>query len=138
MAVVVVLPEPCSPTIMIGTGAERIEVDRLALRAECLNQLVVHELDHELAWRHRFDQLDADRVRLHLLGEGAHHLERYVGLEQGAAHFAQRRIDVGLGQRAAAREPVENAAKPFRQRVEHRSKYLNSVFSPENASTKQL
>ncbi len=94
---------------------ERIEVDRLAARAKRLDQLVVHQLDHELARRHRLDQLDPDRVGFDLLGEGAHHLERHVGLEQRAVHLAQRRIDVGLGERATARQPVENAAKPFRQ-----------------------
>ena len=56
---------------------------------------------------------------LHLVGEGAHHVERDVGFEQRAAHLAQRGVDVGLRQRAAPGEPVENAAKPFRQRVEH-------------------
>ena len=96
----------------------RIEIDRIALRAQHLDELVVHDLHDQLSGRHRLDDLDADRARFHLVGEGAHHVERDVGFEQRAAHFAQRRIDVGLRQRAAPGEPVEDSAKPFRQRVE--------------------
>ena len=58
-------------------------------------------------------------MALHLVDEGAHHVERDVGLEQRAAHLAQRGVDVGLGQRAAPRQAVENAAEPFGQTVEH-------------------
>jgi hypothetical protein len=35
-------------------------------------------------------------VLLHLLGEGASNVERDIGLEQGAANFAQRLLDIGL------------------------------------------
>ena len=47
------------------------------------------------------------------------HVERHVGLEQRAANLAQRRVHVGFGERAAPREAVENAAKFFRQGIEH-------------------
>ncbi len=104
LAVVVVLPEPCRPTIMIGDRRGRVEVDRLRVRAEHLDQLVVDDLDDHLARRHRLDDRDADGVLLHLVGEGAHHVERDVGLEQRAPHLAQRRIDVGFRQRAAPGE----------------------------------
>ena len=49
LAVVVVLPEPCRPTIMIGTGAGALRSIGLALRAERVDQLVVHDLHDELA-----------------------------------------------------------------------------------------
>src|SRR5262249_5581889 len=55
---------------------------------------------------------------------GARHVERDVGFEQGAPHFAQRGIDVRLGQRAAARQAIENAAEPFGERIEHRAVVL--------------
>ncbi len=96
-----------------------IEIDRLAARAEDVDQLVVHDLHHHLAGRHRFDDLDPDGVALHLVDEGARHVERDVGFEQGAPHFAQRGIDVLLGERAAARQAIENAAEPFGERIEH-------------------
>jgi hypothetical protein len=92
-----------------------IEVDRLAARAQGVDQLVVHDLYHHLARRHRFDHFDADRLALHLVDEGAHHIECDVGFEKRPVHFAQRRIDVGLGQRTAPRQAVEDAAKPFGQ-----------------------
>ena len=121
LAVVVVLPEPCRPTIMIGTGAGGVEIDRPGVGAERADQLVVHDLHDHLAGRHRLDDVDADRALLHLLDEGARHVERDVGLEQRAAHLAQRRVDVGLRQRAAPRQAVEHAAKAIRQVVEQRA-----------------
>ena len=53
MAVVVVLPEPCRPTIMMATGGGGIEVDRLGLGAQHRDQLVVDDLDDHLAGRDR-------------------------------------------------------------------------------------
>ena len=48
-----------------------------------------------------------------------HHFERHVGLEQRAADFAQRRIDVGFAQRAAARQAIEDFPKPVAKALEH-------------------
>ena len=95
-----------------------IKIDTLAVGAERLHHLVVHDLDDHLAGRDRFHHLDADRLLLHVIGEGARDVERDVGLEQRAAHLAQRGIDVGFAERAAAGEAVENAAEFFRQCVE--------------------
>ena len=106
----------------------RVEINPFAERSERLDQLIVHDLHDHLTRRHRFDDLDADGVAFDLVNEGAHHVEGDVGLEQRAAHFAQRGIDVGLGQRTAPRQAVENAAEPFRQRVEHR--FLPSALVP--------
>ena len=60
-----------------------------------------------------FSTVGADRLGAHLVGEGAHDVERDVGLEQRAAHLAQRRRDIRLRQRAAAGQAVQNRAKAF-------------------------
>ena len=57
----------------------------------------------------------ADGAGPHLVGEGAHDVERDVGLDQGAAHLAHRLVDVGLGQRAAPGQPVEDAGRGVRK-----------------------
>ena len=119
MAVVVVLPEPCRPTIMIGDRRRRIEIDGLRVRAERRDQFVMDDLDHHLAGRDRLDDFDADGAFAHAIDEGARDIERDVGFQQRAAHFAQRRIDIGSRQRAAPRQLVENPADFFRQIVEH-------------------
>jgi hypothetical protein len=62
----------------------------------------------------------SEPFRAQLVGERAHHVERHVRFEQRATHLAQRRIDVGFRQRAAPRQAIEDAAKLFRQAVEHR------------------
>ncbi len=109
LAVVVVLPEPCSPTIRTGTGGTALRSMVPASSPSIVTSSSwtifttiwpgVTELQH----------LGADGARAHLVGERAHHLERDVGLEQRAADLAQGRVDVLLGQRAAARELVEDA-----------------------------
>ena len=96
---------------MIGTGGAALRSIDWPSDAERLDQLVVHDLDDHLAGRHRLDELGADRLLLHLLGEGARHVERDVGFEQRAADLAQRLLDVGFAQRAAPRQLVENAAQ---------------------------
>ena len=71
-----------------------VERNRFGLGAERLDEHVVDDLHDHLAGRDRLHHLRADRARPHLVGEGAHDIERDVGLEQGAAHLAQRFGDV--------------------------------------------
>ena len=89
-----------------GLGSK---IDRLGVRAQHGDQLVVHDLDHHLPGRDRLDHILADSLGLHLVGELAHHLERDVGLQKRAAHLAHRLGHVALGQRAAAGQLVEDA-----------------------------
>ena len=98
-----------------------IEIDRIGGGAERLDELVVDDLDDHLAGRDRLHDLDADRAFAHPVDEGAHHVERDVGFEQRAADLARRRVDIGRGERAAARQPVENAGQLVGQAFEHRS-----------------
>src|SRR6202035_5278042 len=60
-----------------------------------------------------------DRLLADPFGKTPDHVERDVGLQQRAAHLAHRSIDVSLRQRPAPRQPIEYAAKLFRQIVEH-------------------
>ena len=100
MAVVVVLPEPCRPTIMIGTGAGALR----SIGSPCAPSVSTSWSCTILTtiWPGVTDLITSTptALALHLLGEGAHHVERHVGLEQRAPHLAQRRVDVGF---AAAR-----------------------------------
>ena len=117
---VVVLPEPCRPTIRIGIGAGGVQVERdRALAAQRLDHHVVDDLDHLLAGRDRGQHLGADGPLAHLGDEVAHHRQRHVGVQQREADLAQRLGDVGLGQRAAAAQAVEHAGELVGQRFEH-------------------
>jgi hypothetical protein len=91
-----------------------VEIDRLRF-VEGRDQLVMHDLDDELARRDRLDEFGTDRLCLDLLGEGARHIERDVGFEQRPANFAQRVLDIGLAQRATPRQAVENAVQAIGQ-----------------------
>jgi hypothetical protein len=106
---VVVLPEPCRPTIMMDDRAAALRSIATPVGAQHLDQLVVDDLDDHLAGRDRLQVTSAPTAfRAPCIGEGAHDFERHVRLEQRTAHLAQRRGDIGLGQRAAAR------SDPFR------------------------
>src|ERR1700722_31540 len=76
------------------------------------------DLHHPLAGSDRLDHGGADRLLADPFGEAAHHVERDVGLEQSAPNLAHRGIDIGFRQRPAAGQPIQNAAKLFRQIVE--------------------
>ena len=103
---------------MIGDRRHRIEVDGLAVGAKRRDQFVMDDLDHHLAGRDRLDDGGADRLLADAVDEASDDLERNVGFQQRAAHLAHRGVDVGFGQRTAARQPIEYPTKPFRQIVE--------------------
>jgi hypothetical protein len=52
-------------------------------------------------------------ILLHPVGERAHDVERDIGLDQRAGHLPHGFGDIGLGQRAAARELIEDAREAF-------------------------
>ncbi len=77
--------------------------------------------DDHLARRDRAQHFLADRFFGDLFDEIAGDGQRHVGLEQRDANLAHRGAHVGLGKRAAPPQPVEYAAEPIAQRVEHSS-----------------
>src|SRR3546814_3270621 len=78
-----------------------------------------------------FRSLRADRLLAHAVDEVLHHRQGDVSLQQGDAHLAQGRRHVRLAERAAARQLVEDAGKPFLQAVEHAvSRSYSSLRSP--------
>ena len=122
LADVVVLPEPCRPTIRIGAGA--LPRSRCGLFvAERFDQLVVHDLDDLLARRDGADDVFADGLGAHGLDEVFDDGQRHVGIDQGAADLAQALIDIGFGERAAPAELVEDPAEAGLQTVEHASTF---------------
>ena len=126
-----------------GDRRHGVEVDGLAVGTKRGDQFVMDDLHHHLAGGHRLDHGGADRLLADPIDEAADHVERDVGLEQRAAHLAHRGIDVGLRQRPAPGQPIENATQFFRQIVEHQRKSKNGLsekglcqnnFAPEGAS----
>src|SRR5262249_31420689 len=140
-AVVVVLPEPCSPTIMmtIGEGALRsigcALAPRVSINWSCTIFTTIWPgvtgLITSTPTARRLPSADANGPLCALLGETAGDIECTIGFEQRAPHFAQRLLDIGFRQRTAPGEPVENPIKAFRKPVEHI--YLTAM-TPEGAS----
>src|SRR6185312_6126756 len=87
--------------------------------AEHLDQSVMDDLDYLLARRDRAQHLLADRLLGRAVDELAHDRQGDIGLEQGDADFAHRAAHVGLIERAAAAQAVEDAAQTIAQALEH-------------------
>ena len=104
---------------MMTAGGVTSRFELGGFRAERLDQRVVDDLDDHLARRDRAQHFLPDGLFGDLVDEIARDRERDVGLEQGDAHLAHRRAHVGLAERAAPAKPVEYAAEPIAQRVEH-------------------
>jgi hypothetical protein len=102
-----------------GNRHRRVQIDGRGFSAQRLDQSVVDDLHDHLAGSDRLDDVGADRARAQLLGELAHHLEGHVGLEQRPTHLAERRGDIGLRQRAAPGQLVEDAGKAVLEALEH-------------------
>ena len=51
-----------------------------------------------------------------------------VGLEQGRAHLAQGRVDIGLGKRTAPPQLVEYVAQTLAQTLEHRAPVRSKTY----------
>ena len=121
LAEVVVLPEPCSPTIMMTTGGTALRLKPSSARAaQGLDQMVVDDLHDHLRRRDRAQHLLPDRLLAHAVDEALDHRQRHVGLEQRDADLAQRRRHVVFAERAMARQPVEHGGETVAQALEHR------------------
>ena len=83
--------------------------------------MVVDDLDHHLARGDRAQHLLADRLVADAGDEILDYRQGDVGLEQGDAHLAQGRVDVGFRERAAPGQLIEDRAEAFLQTVEHHS-----------------
>src|SRR5439155_18919724 len=94
-----------------------------------LDQSIVDVFDDHLPRSDRAQNLLPDRFLGDLIDKIARNRERDVRLEQCNAHFAHRRTHVRLAERAAPAKPVEYAAEPIAQSVEH-SILLNDAEAP--------
>ena len=101
MAQAVVLPEPCRPAIRITVGPlEAIASSRpVPPISSASSSLTIFTT----CWPgSRLSSTSAPRQRsFSVFGEGFDDFEVDVGLEQGEADLAHRRVDVGLAQLAA-------------------------------------
>ena len=110
---VVVLPEPCRPTIRITTGgvARRASSGAASSPPSISTSASLTILttcwpgvtERSTCWPTAFSVTAID--------EAADHRQRDVGLEQRDAHLAHRLADVLLLQRAAPAQLVEDAAE---------------------------
>lgn len=80
-------------------------------------QLFVDDLHDLLGRIQRLGNLGAERTLADSAGEGTHHVERHVGVEQRAADFADRTIDISLGKLAFALQMLERirGAEPVKE-----------------------
>ena len=104
---------------MIATGAGALRSIGSSLAAQSLDERVVDDFHHHLAGFDRLDDGGADRLGARAVDEGAHDVERDVGLDERAPHFAHRGVDVLFRERAAAGQLVQYAGELFGEALEH-------------------
>jgi hypothetical protein len=73
------------------------------------------DTDQRLTRRERADHLLADRLVLYGRDEVLDDGQRDVGFEQSETHFAQRILDVVVGQPRFAAQPLDDLREPFRR-----------------------
>ena len=59
-----------------------------------LHQLFVHHLDEFLVWADAPHHLRPEGLAPHLIHKILHHRQAHIGLQQGATHVLQRRLDI--------------------------------------------
>ena len=69
--------------------------------------------------RDRADDVGTDRLGADGVDEIADHGQGDIGLEKGGAYLAQGGVDIGLAQRTAPAQAVENVSQSFAQTLEH-------------------
>ena len=122
LAVVVVLPEPCRPTIMITAGGVGGEVEPRFLRAQHLDQSVMDDLDDLLARRDRAQHLLADRLLGRLVDELADHRE---ATSASSSAMRTSRIAARTSASVSAPRPRRRSNTPQR-----RSPRLSNMLAP--------
>ena len=101
-------------------GQRRAGDDGAVPLAEQFDELVVNEFDDLLAWGDAAQRVGFGGALLDAGGEVAGDLEVDVGLEEREADFAQRLVDVGVGEPPLVAEPGEHGREFVGERVEHR------------------
>ena len=116
---VVVLPAPCSPASRITAGGCVGEIERRRRAAHQRGELALDDADQRLSGRQRADDVLPTAFSRTRGDEILDDRQRDVGLEQRHAHFAQRVLDVGVGEPRFAAQRLDDAAEPLGQIVEH-------------------
>ena len=89
-----------------------------------------------MARSHRLENFAADGLFLDLVDQFLDHGQRDVRFQKCYPHFAERRVDILLLQRAAALEAVEDVSETICQTVEHRVSCVVLPVVPNAARTK--
>ena len=84
---------------------------------EHVGKLLIDDLHHLLGRVERLGHLGAQCAFAHLASEGTHHVERHIGVEQRAADFADRAVDIRFGKLALALQMLERIREPICQRT---------------------
>ena len=100
-----------------GRRAGQVEVSGLS--AEDLDELLVDDLHDLLAGIEALEHVLADGPFPDAFNEVLDDLEIDVGLKQGQTHFAQRGLNVFLGQPGLAPDLAENVFESVCKAVEH-------------------
>ena len=110
---------------------QHVTFDISIVDEEAIDEGIVDDLDDHLPRRDRAQHFLPDSSFRDPIDEVAGDRESDIGFKQRDPHLAHRFAHVALAERAAPAKPVEYAAEPIAQRVEHSS--LPPMKRPQNA-----
>ncbi len=116
---VVVLPDPCSPSIKTTRGMRDRRRQSARRVAEQRQHLVAHDAHDLLCRRQAPQNRFADRLRPNPIDERLDDAEVDVRFEQREPNLPQRDIDGRLGQPRLAAERLEDVLQAGAERFEH-------------------
>ncbi len=118
-AIEVVLPAPLQADQHDFDRRLDLEIELARRTAHRVLQLGRDELDQMLLGRERAQHFGAERLAFDVLDKIADDLDIDVGFEQREPDFAQRILDIALGDPALALEFLENSFEAVAERIKH-------------------
>ena len=115
---VVVLPEPCRPTISQTEGGREAK-SGLGVLAEQLQQLVADDLEHLLIGRELQQDFGAERLGADVREQLVGHVDVDVAFEQRFANAGERGVQVLFVELALAAQVLEDALEFFCEVFKH-------------------
>ncbi len=119
MPQVVVFPEPCKPAHHDDRRRRLNEIDLRIHRPHQLDQLVIDDLDHQLAGLEAADHFLAHGLLLDLFDKVFDDAKVDIGFEQRGAHLAHGIADVFLADAAPARQAAKDVTELALKVIEH-------------------
>ena len=113
MPLKVVLPRPCKPAMRITAGLPLV-LNSAFGSAHQLDQLILHDLNHQLAGANGIDHLFAQSFFLYRIGKFFGYFIVHIRIHQRTADFLYSSCNIQFGDPALTLYLLKGRLEPFR------------------------